>query len=52
MEESPRIIRVNNPRDKLCKDDEEAQNCRFSDDGSLDNLASRNNDVRVGTPLF
>ena len=33
-EESPRTIRVNNPRDEQLKDEEEALNFEFSDDGN------------------
>ena len=45
MKESPKTIRVDGTRDKLRKNEEEVWNCGFSDNGSLDNLTSRNNDI-------
>ena len=45
MEERTRTLRVGDTRDELHKDEGEVRNCGFSDDGSLDNLTARNNDV-------
>ena len=52
MEESPKTTRVQNPRDEQRKDDREALNCGFSDDGNLDNLTSRNNNVWGGDTMI
>jgi hypothetical protein len=52
MEESSRKIQVDNPRNEQCKGEGDALNCRFSDDGNLDNLTSCNNDVRGGDTVI
>ena len=45
-------MRVSNPRHELCKVEGKVWNCGFSDNGSLDNLSSRNNDVWGGDTVI